>query len=125
MGQPRATKDIDILLEGSRENLERAARALARFGAPEQVVSAVRSMQDSEIVFMGQPPLRVDFLRRIDGVQACDVFTQAIEAEVDGIRLKVISIDHLIVNKRAAGRPQDLVDAEFLERVRARQATKT
>lgn len=29
-GRPRATKDIDILLEGSVENLERASRALAR-----------------------------------------------------------------------------------------------
>jgi hypothetical protein len=28
-------------------------------------------------------------------------------------------MDDLITNKRAAGRPQDLIDAEFLERVRA------
>lgn len=120
-GRPRATKDIDILLEGSPENLERAARALARFGAPPEVVSAIGSLKETEIVFMGQPPLRVDFLRTIDGVSAADLFAQAVEAEIDGVRLDVISLDHLIANKRAAARPQDLIDADFLERVRERR----
>lgn len=122
-GRPRATKDIDIFLEGSRENLARAAKALTRFGAPPQVIESIASMQDSEIVFMGQPPLRVDFLRSIDGVDPADLLAKAVAAEVDGTPIKVISLDHLIENKRAAGRPQDLVDAEFLERVRMRQKT--
>ncbi len=120
-GRPRATKDIDILLDGSIENLERAGRALARFGAPTQIVEAIRSMQPSDIVFMGQPPLRVDFLRSIDGVDPEDLFAEAVVAEIAGTRIKVISLGHLIENKRAAGRPQDLIDAEVLERVRARQ----
>ncbi len=120
-GRPRATKDIDIFLDGRPENLDRAARAVARFGAPEHVVSAIRSMADSEIVFMGQPPLRVDFLRSIDGVSSAELFAGSIEASVDGIRVKIISLAHLIANKRAAARPQDLVDADFLERVRARR----
>lgn len=121
-GRPRATKDIDILLEGSRDNLERAARALDRFGAPPQVTGAVASMKESEVVFMGQPPLRVDFLRSLDGVAPAELFARAVETEADGVRFKIISLNDLIMNKRAAGRPQDLVDAEFLERVRARQA---
>jgi predicted nucleotidyltransferase len=124
-GRPRATKDIDIFLKGSRENLERAARALARFGAPQHVVGSIQSMQDSEVVFMGQPPLRVDFLRSIDGVEPDELFAQAVDANVDGTRIKIISLGHLIENKRAAGRPQDLIDAEFLERVRARQPPQT
>lgn len=123
-GRPRATKDIDLLLGSGRENLGRAARAVARFGAPEHVVSAIRSMADSEIVFMGQPPLRVDFLRAIDGVDSADLFAQSTATDVDGVRVKIISLAHLIANKRAAGRPQDLLDADFLERVRARQPSK-
>ncbi len=66
-GRPRATKDIDLLLEGGRANLERAACALSRFCAPPNVVSAVRSMSDTEVVFMGQAALRIDFLRSLDG----------------------------------------------------------
>jgi len=123
-GRPRATKDIDIFLDGRRENLDRAAHALARFGAPENIVASVRSMADSEIVFLGQPPLRVDFLRSIDGVSSANLFAQSVEANVDGVRVRVISLAHLIANKRAAARPQDLLDADFLERVRARRPTE-
>ncbi len=80
-------------------------------------------MQASEVVFMGQPPLRVDFLRSIDGVQPEAVFARPVVAEVDGVRIKIISLDDLIDTKRAAGRPQDLLDVEFLARVRARRTT--
>jgi hypothetical protein len=48
-GRPRATKDIDLLLEGSEANLERAAGALARFGAPSHVVEAVRRQAPTEM----------------------------------------------------------------------------
>jgi predicted nucleotidyltransferase len=120
-GRPRATKDIDIVLEASPENLARTARALTRFGAPPNVVQAIAAMQESEVVFMGQPPLRIDFLRQIDGVASAGLFSRAEVAVIDGKRIKVISLDDLIANKRAAGRPQDLLDAEFLERVRARK----
>lgn len=118
-GRPRATKDIDLVLEGSAENLERAARALARFGAPSVVVSSVRAMGPTDVVFMGQAPLRVDFLRTIEGVDAAELFARAVTGELDGIPVRVIDLDHLIVNKRTVGRPQDLLDADFLERVRA------
>jgi predicted nucleotidyltransferase len=119
-GRPRATKDIDIFLAGSADNLERAAAALQRFGAPPNVVASIRSMSDNEVVFLGQPPMRVDFLRSVDGVEASELLAGAEIAEIDGLTIKVISRDHLIANKRAAGRPQDLLDAEFLERTAPR-----
>ena len=68
---------------------------------------------------MGQPPLRVDFLRTVDGVASEAIFDRAVVAELDGIAIRVIHLEDLIANKRAAGRPQDLIDVEFLERVRA------
>jgi hypothetical protein len=120
-GRPRATKDIDLVLRGSPENLARASRALARFGAPSNVVAAVAAMQEEDIVFLGQPPLRIDLMRSIDGVAAERLFDEAVPAELDGVRLKVIALPHLLANKRAAGRPQDLIDVTFLEKVRARQ----
>jgi hypothetical protein len=39
---------------------------------------------------------------------------------VDGLEIKVISIDDLIANKRASGRPKDIADAVALERIKAR-----
>ncbi|HYQ14361.1 MAG TPA: nucleotidyl transferase AbiEii/AbiGii toxin family protein [Polyangiaceae bacterium] len=119
-GRPRSTKDIDLVLEGSAENLARAAAALARFGAPTNVVTAVAHMQTQDIVYMGQPPLRIDLMRSIDGVPADSLFQHAEPATLDGVQLKVISLDHLIANKQAAGRPQDLIDVKFLEKIRDR-----
>src|SRR5438067_4577757 len=69
---PRATKDLDLLLSSAAGNTERAADALATFGAPRNVVDATRSMTDDEIVYLGQPPHRIDLLRKIDGVTTAD-----------------------------------------------------
>lgn len=118
-GRPRATKDIDLLLTGDSVNLERAATALASFGAPRVVVDGVRTLAPTDVVFLGHPPLRIDFLRAVDGVATDDIDARAVSAVLDGVPVRVISLDDLIANKRAAGRPQDLLDAEFLERVRA------
>jgi len=43
-----------------------------------------------------------------------------VKAQVDDVSIRVIALDDLIANKRAAGRPQDLIDVAFLERVRDR-----
>jgi predicted nucleotidyltransferase len=118
--EPRATKDLDVLLGGSAENLDRASRALARYGAPPNVVTATRSLADTEVVYLGRPPLRIDLLRAIDGVDAVQVLRNAVTATWDGVPIRVIALDDLIANKRAAARPQDLADVAKLERVRSR-----
>jgi predicted nucleotidyltransferase len=120
-GRPRTTKDLDLVLEGSAANVERAAQVLARFGAPDVVVNGVRKQAPTEIVYMGQPPLRVDFLRTIDGVETAGLFARAVSAKVDDVPVRIITLDDLIDNKRAAGRPQDLLDVSLLERVRSRR----
>jgi predicted nucleotidyltransferase len=117
---PRATKDLDLLLEGSPENLARAARALARYGAPGGVVTATRNLGETEVAYLGQPPLRIDLLRSIDGVTGADVFRNAVSTTWEGTSIRVIALDDLIANKRAAGRPQDVADVAKLEWVRAK-----
>ena len=43
-GRPRATKDLALLISRTPENLEQAAAALTRFGAPPTVVNAIQSV---------------------------------------------------------------------------------
>jgi hypothetical protein len=117
---PRATKDLDLLLGGSAENLAKASRALARYGAPAGVVHAVARLEADEVAYPGQPPLRVDLMRAIDGVPAPDALGRSVGATWDGLPVRVISLDDLIENKRAAGRMQDLADVERLELIRSR-----
>jgi predicted nucleotidyltransferase len=122
--EPRATKDLDVLLGPSEENRDRAALALARYGAPRNVVEATRNLAEGEIAYLGSPPLRIDLLRAIDGVSASDVLRNAISATWDGMPIRVISLEDLIANKWAAGRPQDLADVVKLERLREKRAPK-
>jgi hypothetical protein len=117
--KPRATKDLDLLLSGLGDNLERAADALAAFGAPAQVVQSVRTLAPTEIAYLGAPPVRVDLLRSADGIEAESVIARAELALVNELAIPIITIDDLIANKRAAARPQDLADVALLERVRA------
>jgi len=119
--RPRATKDIDLVLDGAPENLSRAADALAAFGAPASVADATRHLRDDEVVYLGQAPLRIDLLRSIDGVEPAGLFARAVATTWDGIPVKVIARQDLIANKRAMSRPQDVIDAEILERTTTRE----
>ncbi len=98
-GRPRATKDIDLVLAGGAENLAAAARALEWFGAPANVVHAVSTLNPSEIAFMGQPPLRIDLLGGIEGVPTAGLFERAIHTTIDGVAVRVISLDDLITKQ--------------------------
>ena len=119
--RPRATKDLDLLVSASGDNLERVARALEHFGAAPNVVSAIRVLGPTEVVYLGVPPVRIDILRSADGIDDVDAtLARAVQASLGNLTIPVISLDDLIVNKRAAGRPQDLADVALLERVRGR-----
>jgi len=115
--KPRATKDLDLLVSGEGDNLSRVADALTAFGAPAGVIVAARNMSPTEIVYLGVPPVRIDILRRADGIDTEQVIARAGVVLVGELAIPVISIDDLIANKRASGRPQDLADVVLLERV--------
>jgi hypothetical protein len=68
-GQPRATKDIDFFVSVDEVNRKRLAAALAKFGVGKDVVDAARSLVESEIVYFGVKPLRVDILGSASGIE--------------------------------------------------------
>jgi predicted nucleotidyltransferase len=120
-GKPRATKDLDLLVSGLGENLTRVATALTAFGAPANVIQNARTLAENEIVHFGVPPVRIDLLRFADGIDTEKALQRAERVDLDGLEIRLISLADLIANKRAAARPQDLADAELLERVRNRR----
>jgi hypothetical protein len=122
--EPRATKDLDLLVLAGSDNQERAAKALRSFGVGKSVAESVRTQKASEVVYFGREPARVDILQTIDGVNVEEVFAKCVVAQVDEVGLRVIDLDSLIANKRAAGRPRDLADVERLEEVRALRAKR-
>jgi hypothetical protein len=113
---PRFTKDLDVWVKPTPENASRVLSALRAFGAPVGELSEA-DLATAGIVFqMGLPPNRIDVLTSIDGVGFAEAWSSRLMTEYGGQPLPVIGRAHLAANKRASGRPQDLVDAATLER---------
>lgn len=114
-GYPRATMDIDLWVMPSPENADAVLRALHRFGSPLHGLTAA-DLQKSDTVFqIGVAPRRIDIITGASGLVFEETFAGASEVEVEGLKLRIPSIDDLIRNKRASGRTKDLADAEALE----------
>lgn len=117
-GYPRATMDIDIWLMPSLKNAEAVVRALKRFGSPSHGLT-IEDLQHDDMVFqIGVAPRRIDLLTGATGLTFAAAQANAIVRNVDGIDLKVLSIDDLIVNKRATGRPKDRIDVDELKKLK-------
>ena len=113
-GLPRATGDIDLWVNATEENSVRVLKALARFGAPIADLSTGDLQRPGVVFQFGVEPRRIDILTSIDGVAFEDAASGVVHLNSDGLLIPVIGKDHLLRNKQASGRPQDLVDAAWL-----------
>lgn len=114
-GHPRATGDLDVWIECSDANAKRVYEALQAFGAPLHDLT-VRDLTTPGTVFqIGLPPVRIDVLTRITGVEFAAAWPDRSQARIDGLAVPVIGRDALLANKRALGRTRDLADIELLE----------
>ena len=114
-GRPRYTKDIDIWVDNSHENAERTAAAIHRFGFGSLGLTAEDFAASDEIVQLGFPPVRIDILSAVPGVDFEESYGRRILVDVDGLAVSVIGRNDLIASKKAAGRGVDLGDVASLE----------
>ncbi len=109
--EPRYTKDLDIWVEASEENAARVYAALVEFGAP--LIGLTQADFASDGFFqMGLPPVRIDIMMSVDGVEFVDAWPNRQEGDFDGVPANFLSSDDLIANKLVSARPQDLIDIE-------------
>lgn len=114
-GYVRATKDLDVWVRPDTDNARRTLKALAAFGAPIEDLREADLAGPGLIFQIGVPPVRIDILTSIEGVAFPDAWQDRVHARFAGEPVSVLSVAHLIVNKKAAGRRQDLADVERLE----------
>ena len=113
-GYPRATMDIDIWVASNPENARRVVAALEDFGFGGEVLAEALFLEDDRVIRMGLPPMRIEILTSISGVDFQDAYDERIEDVLDGVAVKLISLQHLKANKLAAARTKDLADLEEL-----------
>lgn len=120
-GYPRATMDIDIWVMPSPENAEAVFRALRRFGAPFQNLTKTDLQAEGTVFQIGVAPRRIDMITAASGLQFESAYRNSIPIVIAGIEVRILSIDDLIINKKATGRTKDLADAEMLQSLKNSQ----
>lgn len=112
--EPRFTKGLDVLISTDIANAEAVYNSLREFGAPLTGLTSKDFSEEGFFFQIGVSPIRVDVLMGIPGVDFEDCWNRRVEVDFDGLNVIFISKNDLIISKRAAGRPQDLIDADLL-----------
>jgi predicted nucleotidyltransferase len=129
-GHVRATKDVDVVPAPDPANLERLARALEQLevqveGAEEFDAAELPNPLDPHALAQGGNWVLLTRLGRLDIMQWIGedalwekLSPAAIEDEIGGLPIKMVSYEDLVALKKLAGRPEDLSDLERLRQAR-------
>jgi predicted nucleotidyltransferase len=111
-GEPRYTKDLDVWIHNSAQNSYRVVEALKKFGAPlEHDGITAETFTEKQVVYqIGISPVRIDILTEITGVEFPHAWRNKVASTFFGVPVHFISLDDLLMNKRALGRSSDLKD---------------
>ena len=115
-GFPRATGDLDIWVRNSSENAQKVMQAVTRFGAPVSQFSIDDFTAPDTIVQLGVEPCRIDLLTGIDGVSFDEAWQGKVKITISDLEIDVLSKEHLLKNKLAAGRDKDQGDINWLRK---------
>jgi len=111
-GYARATADLDIWIGITPRNAEAAARVVCEFGFNQ--AQPATFLEPGNVVRMGVPPVRLEILTSISGVEFADCYSRRQQSELDGVTVNFILLDDLKRNKAASGRLKDRLDLERL-----------
>lgn len=120
---PRFTKDLDVCYSAEPANLERLGRLLVSLdarlrGIDEDIpfVADAQTLRRTQILTLDTRLGGLDLLVEPAGCPPyAELRDRADVIELDGARVRIASVEHLLAMKSAAGRAQDLVDIESLE----------
>lgn len=113
-GYVRPTDDMDVWIATSPDNAASVIEALVDFGFERSSLSLDRFTVANKITRMGRPPMRLEVLTGISGVDFVTCYANKETANVDGMPVPVINLKDLMANKEATGRLKDLNDVEYL-----------
>jgi hypothetical protein len=103
---------MDIWVAIDPDNSERVTAVLREFGFDFPELTPVLFLEKNRIVRMGNPPMRIEITTGISGVEFEECYSSRVVDFLDEIEVNIIDLQHLKVNKKAAGRLKDLADLE-------------
>jgi tRNA nucleotidyltransferase/poly(A) polymerase len=121
-GVPRATFDLDILIEATTENAQRLLAALMEAGFGTATLTNPEDLIVHEITVFNDR-VRIDVQTSTPGISFQDAWSHRKTINYQGQDFFVLSKEDLINTKRASGRDVDLEDVRLLELPEQDQAT--
>ncbi len=131
-GYVRATSDIDLVVDLQVEEATKVITVLTDAGyVPKVPVQAIefadaakrekwikeKGMQVFSMYQPDNPLLTIDLFVK-QPIPYNELYSRAVNMELDEVTVRVCSIDDLIIMKKQAGRPKDLADIEKLTRIK-------
>jgi hypothetical protein len=112
--KPRYTKDMDLWVDPSDSNIEKANLALAEFGSP----TLLDHGKLEQVIQIGLPPNRIDLLVWVGSVAFEAAWPKRIVSEYGGSPANWIDLDSLLSIKSAIDHPRHQEDARVLREVK-------
>jgi len=113
-GYPRATNNMGIWISTHPENARKVVNVLKKFGFDDPGLKPEIFLQQDKIIRMGHPPMRIEILTSISGVEFDECLPKKEVDTLAGISVNIIGLKDLKQNKKASGRHKDLDDLENL-----------
>jgi predicted nucleotidyltransferase len=113
-GYPRGTGDIDIWISSTKENALKLIEVFKDFGFEDSEISPDIFLKKDQITRIGMPPLRIEILTTISGVNFEECYKNRKRVTVDNVEIDFISLKDLKANKAAAKRLKDIDDLDKL-----------
>ena len=113
-GYPRYTGDLDIWINNTTENAQRTLNCVESFGFSSYNLSVSDFTKQGNIIQLGYPPVRIDIINQVDGVDFTKCFKNKKDVNVEDLTLYFIGYEDLLTNKRKTARPRDIDDIENL-----------
>ena len=118
-GRPRATKDLDVLIDTTPDNARRILAALEAFLGVKTSYTVKELLDPETIIQLGVAPVRIDLLSKIKGCPDFGaVWKRRVDARFGRVPSYYLGFEDLIIAKEAAGRLQDQADVRSLKRAK-------
>ena len=116
-GFPRLTGDVDFFVRADDENATRLIEAFRRVGFDDAENLRPALTMEGRSIKIGVAPNRIDVITGISGVDFDEAWASRVSGHLESVPVEIIGKESLLKNKRASGRPKDLIDAAEIERL--------
>jgi hypothetical protein len=113
-GVPRNTGDIDVYVNPTAANARSILAALKDFGFGSLGLTEIDFTRMGNVIQLGTPPVRIDFLNSLSGVSWKEANGGKIGANYGGVQIHYLGRAQLVANKRETARKKDLADLEAM-----------